>query len=200
MPATTLAIDIANYAGYLDPETIAAWQVAGVGLVIVRASTENDKLVGIARHQLRICRDYQMPIAAYGWLRFDGEFDGATQVGLFLSTTEGFDIQFLALDCEESELRSVAENIAVIREAVDACRAVGVESYIYSNAAWWTRADTVDNTSEFADVPLWDAHWQSSADLGGFKEYGGWRSRAALQYEGDTMLANKPVDLNIFVG
>lgn len=110
-------------------------------------------------------------------------------------------LQFFALDVEPG-------SPPVTRDMVDGVRSMGVRPVIYSGSGMWP--DLMNNSTDFADVPLWDTNtsdlnyssWTADYLAPAPVEYGGWNTsttmRIGIQQKFEHSLNGVPVDLNSF--
>ena len=110
-------------------------------------------------------------------------------------------LQFFALDVETG-------SPPVTRAMVDGVRAMGVRPVIYSGSGMWP--SIMNNSSAFADVPLWDTNagavnysgWLADTGAPAAVAYGGWNTaanpRIGVQQKFEHNLNGVLVDLNSF--
>ena len=110
-------------------------------------------------------------------------------------------LQFFALDVETG-------SPAVTRAMVDGVRSMGVRPVIYSGSGMWP--SIMNNSSAFADVPLWDTNagavnysgWLADTGAPAPVAYGGWNTaanpRIGVQQKFEHNLNGVLVDLNSF--
>ncbi|MDY7541640.1 MULTISPECIES: hypothetical protein [unclassified Cryobacterium] len=110
-------------------------------------------------------------------------------------------LQFFALDVETG-------SPPVTRAMVDGVRAMGVRPVIYSGSGMWP--SIMNNSSDFADVPLWDTNagavnysgWVADTGAPAMVAYGGWNTaanpRIGVQQKFEHNLNGVLVDLNSF--
>ncbi len=187
-----MAVDIANWAGYIKRQDVEAWQAEGISKVIIRASTETFPHILVARHQIEVCDSTGIEIEAYIWLYPTA--DAAAEMARALDTYGAYPIGRWWLDCEEQGDLSSEQMVSHVEQALGALPKG--QRGIYTNRSFWLRA--TGNSTKFAKEPLWDASWGEAARLDGFTSYGGWQKRHMLQHIGDTVLCGVGVDLNVY--
>jgi len=145
--------------------------------------------------QLKMALDAGLKIAVYTrdatcWQ------GGITAAGPYQSQ-----LQFFALDVETG-------SPPVTRAMVDGVRAMGVRPVIYSGSGMWP--SIMNNSSAFADVPLWDTNagavnysgWLADTGAPAAVAYGGWNTaanpRIGVQQKFEHNLNGVLVDLNSF--
>ena len=101
------------------------------------------------------------------------------------------DLEFLALDVELT-----LDSPKQLRNALIQIGHWNLRPVIYSSITKW-RTVMADNT-DFADVPLWDAHYVRSESLPPWAPYGGWTGRVGLQYAANETIEHITADLNVF--
>jgi hypothetical protein len=81
---------------------------------------------------------------------------------------------------------SAEENVAFLRELVEAAEARGLSVGIYTSPYNWK--DITGNDTSFSSYPVWYAHYDGAADFNDFGEFGsfgGWSKPVMKQYAGD---------------
>ncbi len=198
----TLAVDVSNYTDALTPTALAAWQRAGVRLVIVQAVDPPPSFPrSQTRDQVTACAAAGLQVDAYVWLWFDQD-DIASKLALL----DGLPIRRLWLDVEDTAAQryNQADTEARITTALRRCddwqlaRGVAMATGIYTGRWYWTDARYLANSTTFSNSDLWDASYDGQITLEGFAPYGGWTSRAMHQYAGTSTLGGVGnVDLNV---
>lgn len=161
--------------------------------MIVRASTEDEYKIWLARQQMFAVLEGGLELQAYVWLYFDR--DPKTQVEEVAGLFDDMPFTCIWLDCEDNVFG--ANVIAYIRTAIDILIMewpVG----IYTSRGWWW-AHTGDST-QFAFWPLFDAHWRENPTMEDFVPYGGWDHCLMSQYAPNVYLGGVVVDMNIYSG
>lgn len=199
-PAVKLAVDISNYTEELTPAIIQAWKEAGVTRVIVRASTEDEYKIWLARQQMQAVIDAGgLELQAYAWVYFDPSFppdDQALKINdAFLDLFGDLPITCLWLDAEDS----VSDGLDVIGwiEIMLEWLIEDFEVGIYTSRGWWKQH--AGTNERLARRPLWLAHWDGKPDLvSASLPFGGWTAAAMKQYAADTQLGGVTCDLNVY--
>lgn len=190
-----LAVDIANYAGYLEAATLESWKAAGVSRVIVRASTEDNTKVIIALQQMQTVLENKIELQVYLWIYLEAGMSIEQQVSEALKLYGDMPITYWWLDLEAE----ADKGIDVIPSIVEAVAAIGDRSVgIYTRRSWWI--DNAYDSDAFKHLPLWDAHYTGRATFDDFVPYGGWTKPAMVQYAGDVPFGGVNVDLNVYQG
>lgn len=186
-------VDVSVYSGEISPEKWKAIKAAGYELAVVGvwhgASTN-----GYAAQQLESARAAEMCLAAYVALA-PGR-SGAQQVDEGNKVVPGHlrgSLNFVAIDAELGGL-----TVAMIGDAIGRARELGYRPVIYTGRWWWV--DHFGDPSDFADIPLWAAHYDSDPSVDTVPLYGGWGRDKLMgkQYKGSTLLHGVNVDLNWF--
>jgi GH25 family lysozyme M1 (1,4-beta-N-acetylmuramidase) len=190
----TLAVDISNYTGPIDPQHVDAWRQAGVGLVIVQAIDPPPGYpAGCTRQQLSTLRDAGMAAEAYIYLWFDADV-GTVQHAL--SLVDGLPIRRIWLDLEDKAAANYnqAATEAKVQAALDACDAYAnahgmPTTGIYTGNWFWSDPKLMGNTIRFNNRLLWDSHYDGVADTtANFRAYGGWSACTIKQHIGTSAL------------
>lgn len=184
----TLARDLSNYTQPFGLAKLQEWKDAGVGLCIIQAvSPPPGYPSGRTRVHLQACATAGMPTDAYLylWTGSDVEADMRAKLALL----DGFEDQVgrLWLDCEDTTAASPQARQGTIRWALavldewSSAHGKPIPG-IYTGRWWWTAY--VDDTTEFADRPLWASQYDGIADASVVDLFGGWQSCAIKQYAG----------------
>jgi GH25 family lysozyme M1 (1,4-beta-N-acetylmuramidase) len=187
-----LALDISNWGGELGANTVFQWKAYCVKRVVVGVSHH----VALARQQLAVInKGGGLEIEAYIYMYW-GQ-DPAVQVEYARQACDGLPVRRLWVDFEHDEAPKddPAKVKAWIYRCLDAASALGLPLGIYS--AWWWWAVWTDNTSDFADYPLWVAAYDGTANTD-FPHFGGWTVCAMKQYAGTTDFCGYSADLNFY--
>jgi hypothetical protein len=181
-------IDISHWEGPMSQYEMDCFWTQGVRHVV-----SGTQVAEVTRQQLEMADARGMTLDAYVYLYWDR--DMTAQVDDAFATAASFPIGRMWLDVEESAGgRSASTLLALVRQAVDACRAHGAaECGIYTRGTYWTAS--LANTTELADVPLWYARYNhlTSLDSWATERFGGWDRPAAKQWA-EEVLCNVGVD------
>ena len=133
-----------------------------------------------------------------GYIYFEFDKDGITQLREQLDHLEGRVINRLWIDCEDDWATNLteAQTIKYIWNIIQACEGV-VNTGIYTRASWWRHQTGNDVSVSAAGLPLWDATNDHSDDMS-FTPYGGWSKSYMEQYAFDVTLCGETVDLNVY--
>lgn len=187
------AVDVSNYTVTLTPEVLAAWQDAGIGLVVIQCFPPSYAQYATQREQMRACAAAGMPWDAYIYdYLADPTWRNAAMAGLTQAhDEEGLIPRKLWLDEEDVETEQGWTPQEREQAVVDSYqRAFGwgrdqatiVTVGIYTSA-WWYVPKT-GNSDSLAHVPLWTAEYDNVADAAAFTAYGGWESCRIKQFAG----------------
>ena len=174
------ALDISFWEGPVSEEEMECFWDSGVRHIV--AGTQ---VAEITRQQLDLALGRGMSVDAYEYLYWDQ--DMATQVDEAMAIVEDRPIGRLWLDVEEDP-RGLGANalIAKVQQAVDRCRAYeashGITCGIYTGPGFWR--SYLNNTTRFAEVPLWYAWYNARTALSSWQEesFGGWSGPTAKQW------------------
>lgn len=100
-------------------------------------------------------------------------------------------LSFVAVDVEVE-----GTPITVVEDAVIQVETLGARPIIYANFYFWK--DKMGGHIMHNQVDLWDANWDSRANLSFPRQYGGWSSLVGKQFVGDTYRHGVQVDYNFF--
>lgn len=202
---TALAIDCSNYSGELSAQQASDLYAAGVRKAIVQMVNER---VLTHRQQIPVLLAAGIEVEGYVYVWFGtepGSAEWAAQrVGWACDELAKFPgaTRRMWLDCEQSDHDTPpfdyvhAPTSPTIRACVAAVRDRGFDPGIYTAAWWWIPG--VSNSTEFCDLPLWNANYDLDPDLDEVN-FGGWTVPRMEQFKGSTSLARVPmVDLNSF--
>lgn len=176
------SLDVSNWSGEIG-DLIAAHKPS---LVIVRLSTESAQHREIARQQLTTARVAGCMVGGYIWASWDVQPELRTADALRVA--DGFDLQLVALDCEEGE-PGQARLEDWLSRAVAQVESQGQRAWVYARKDWWRRQG--DSTG-FARLPLWAVQWDGIPDLDIVGVFGGWSKASGKQWSGGD------VDRNVF--
>jgi len=179
-----LAVDIANYAGNLKPETVANWRGMGIERVVVRASTEDAGKIAIARQQMQTVLDGGLQLHAYEWLYFDEADPPEDQTYRVVENFAEFNPGRIWIDCEDRNPFTFKRTLEWIYWSMTIA---GWAYGIYTGPWWWSHF--AQSTTFFKDTPFWWAGVKLSELVAG---------RAAMIQIDSTNLAGVDVDLNLY--
>lgn len=173
------------------PLTGSASCIRNEGYSLGIIGTQN---AGISRAQMGACVEAEIHLQAYLYLYFNG--DPVAQVDAALRACEGFPVERLWLDCEDSAASALteAQTLDFIQRAADTC-IDRMWSGIYT-AGWWWRGQT-GNSDRFRAYPLWNASADGVGDLTPVN-YGGWSIPYMEQYRFDAPICGVNTDLNVY--
>lgn len=100
-------------------------------------------------------------------------------------------LSVVAVDVEIDPVTTVT-----VRAAADAVTADGLRVAVYTGEGAWSHL--TGNSTDCADLPLWDAAQGMAPSLELAPPYGGWRRRAGHQYQGTTAVDGIAVDVSLF--
>ncbi len=191
-PHTTneLWADLSNYTGNLTDQGCADLKAAGYVGVIVQAITGLDGNT-YTRQQLTVAQRNGLRIAGYVWC-----FPRAPEASMHsrLSMFDGFALEFLALDVEQSGL-----TVLDIERDLTMCDAYWRRlTWVYSGK-WFFDQEGWSHLNLWADRPLWDSNYDGVPDVNvGFRPYGGWTHVAMKQFMGTSRIGHvTQIDPNV---
>lgn len=195
-----LGVDVSIYTGEVTLSTWQQMKQTGWEFAIVGAWHGRNQNT-YAQQQLRGARQANMMVAAYLLLNFDNvDQSGYWQVEQALAAIgdQKSYLFFMAIDVELPEGWAITVNVNQrIQQAIDRVTQAGLRPIIYTSRGEWQTL-TADTTA-FVSLPLWDAQWDTTADLNAnWIPYGGWVTRVGKQYSGNATLFGKNLDLNVF--
>ncbi|MBI1948795.1 MAG: hypothetical protein HYS27_24120 [Deltaproteobacteria bacterium] len=174
------ALDISFWEGPVSEEEIECFWDSGVRHIVT-----GTQVLEITRQQLDVAIARGMTVDAYEYLYWDQ--DMAQQVDEAMAIVEDRPVGRLWLDVEEDPDDLGANTIiAKVQQAVDRCREYeqshGIECGIYTGPGFWRTY--LNNTTRFADVPLWYAWYNFRTSLSSWDEerFGGWDTPTAKQW------------------
>jgi len=180
-------IDVSNWQGLLSPGWFDTWRGMGFGGLIVQAVTGDNG--SFTRLQLQAALDAHWDIAGYIWCH-PGQADNMGSLNNRLALFDGFSLDFLALDVEETTTRK-----RDVDDSLAACdRQQGFPTWVYTakrvfDALGWSDYDW------WAPRPLWYVPvvgYDGIADVdANFVPFGGWTSPTMKQF------SETPVDQNV---
>jgi GH25 family lysozyme M1 (1,4-beta-N-acetylmuramidase) len=73
---------------------------------------------------------------------------------------------------------------------------LGINLGIYSSASQWK--PIMGDSHDFANLPLWYAHYDNNPSYSDFTSFGGWTKPNVKQYMGTTAICSASVDKNYY--
>ena len=177
-------VDISNWSGYITAAQAECWKREGIRFVVC-----GTQVFDTCRQQLAVATEAGLKVEAYVYLYLDG--DPEYQVRAARRTISGFPVDRLWLDFEDSDPCPMPI-IDFIRKSVSACG--DFPCGIYTGSWWWT--PRMGQTTEFAHLPLWIAHYDGVAKLDSPPLAPGWYP-TMKQYRGSHELCGVTVDVNV---
>lgn len=179
-----LAVDISNWQGELTTETLDAFKAAGVERVIVRASTEDQEKIDIAKQQMGAVMLSGLELQVYLWLYWDPNDPPEGQRERCIEAYKQFPITRCWIDCEGTPGFGPGQVVAFIWWST----ANPLWKYgIYTRSAWWLQ---YTGGSRFFDyLPFWLAGTWLTPLLAG--------ACVMAQYSGE-ILGGMSVDVNLY--
>lgn len=151
------------------------------------------------RAQVASARAAGCTVGGYVWCYQDLDPQKTVRDAIALARSVHLMLPVLWLDCEtyknSSGVTERGPDAAWIRAAADECRTLGVRPGIYT-ARWWWR-EHMDNTREFADLPLWAAEYDDNPDVEDVTLFGGWARACGKQYA-EKLPSGAGLDQNVF--
>jgi hypothetical protein len=151
-----------------------------------------------AAWQLAGARAAGLITAGYIWIPPDTTIDTSQliRVARAAASAEEGRLSFIALDIEDPQHRRLHPTDPQGRLQNAIAQLGSAKVVIYTSRSMWT--PIMAGSTAFAGCPLWDADYDRGEDLDAtFRPYGGWTSRAMLQYKGTTAVAGISADLNV---
>ena len=87
-------------------------------------------------------------------------------------------------------------NVNFIQAMVDEGNKLGVSLGIYTSASQWN--PICGGSTQFSKYPLWYPHYDNNPSFSDFSSFGGWKSPAIKQYQGDITFCSAGVDMNYY--
>jgi GH25 family lysozyme M1 (1,4-beta-N-acetylmuramidase) len=151
------------------------------------------------RAQIASARAAGCTVGGYVWCYQDMDPRKTVRDAIALARSVHLMLPVLWLDCEtyknSSGVTERGPDAPWIRAAADECRQLGVRPGIYT-ARWWWR-DFMDDTTEFADLPLWAAEYDDNPDVDDVTLFGGWTRASGKQYA-EKLPSGAGLDQNVF--
>jgi hypothetical protein len=185
------ALDLSFDAVKVTPAWARARLAEGWELLIVNLWTGNTVPDGVQK-ALQTWREAGGLTAAYVVVHDNVTAQACVARARAAAGDEWAPLTFVAIDVELDPT-----TIATIRTAYDQVQELGQRPAIYTGRWFWT--SRLNDTTEFATRPLWDASYGVTPALEA-PGYGGWTARIGHQYQGTTTLDGVAVDLNLFDG
>lgn len=178
----TTAIDISQHAGMIMPQQFRTAKEEGCQRVIVALNN-----MSLAESQIVRARDAGLEVEVYIYYYFGHNVVLRTRDKLGYLRDKGLlnAVGRVWMDLEDQthtiEERYLVNRVRIARDTItgEFNKDVG----IYTAAWWWNRY--LPNTTEFSDLPLWDARWDNDPDIDPVR-YGGWTKPYMSQYAADT--------------
>jgi GH25 family lysozyme M1 (1,4-beta-N-acetylmuramidase) len=196
-------IDISNFTAPLTEAQLDCMRAAGIQYVVVRAGLESQHHMGVCQQQLDQLHAAGFEVAVYIWSYPDNWSPEQTirDTIAVLGDRVSF-VGFYWIDVEQlPEMVSVAAYEDWIARALAEIAAQGKRGGLYTGRWYWADPTHLNNSTRFADVPLWLATFDQNGDFrGGGLPFGGWTSMIGEQYAGNGQQAMCGVngDLNVF--
>jgi hypothetical protein len=197
MPTFVRGIDVSSHQSRDLNTLITAHRPAHVVVKLylpVESIPKEHSLAQIASARAEGCT-----VGGYVWCY--GEEDPRTTVRdtVGLARSAGVELPILWLDCEtykeDGVVVDAGPDAAWLREAIDECRKLGVKPGIYTGRWWWH--EHLDNTREFAELPLWAAEYDDNPDVDDVTLFGGWTRASGKQYA-EKLPSGGRLDQNVF--
>lgn len=138
-------------------------------------------------------------VGGYVWCYRDENPRKTVRDAIGLARSAGAELPVLWLDCEtykvNGEIRDPGPDAAWLREAVAESRALGIRPGIYTGGWWWR--EFMDNSREFAELPLWAAEYDGNPDVDDVTMFGGWTRASGKQYA-ERLPSGDGLDQNVF--
>lgn len=178
-PGLVAALDASHHTRTItDPEVDCFWDLGYRHLI---AGTQ---IPAVTRAQLEVAVRGGMTVDLYVYLYWHTSVEKQVQVAVELAQ-EFPQIGTIWLDLEEAPGgRSSGELVALTQRAIET--ADGIPVGIYTGKGFWDTA--MDDTTVFAELPLWYARYDNVASLdtyepGGEHAFGGWTEVAGKQWD-----------------
>jgi hypothetical protein len=187
MPEFEYAIDIASHQR-TDVGAILSTETPRPTHVVIRMYLpEESPPLQHSIDQANSARAEGCSLGAYLWAYRDLDPRKSVRDALALAKLCGMDPPpVMWIDCEtytrSDGSTDPGPDASWLRQAVDECKQRGARAGFYT-AEWWWRG-YLDNTPEFADVPLWTAQYDHIANPNSVGLYGGFTSAAGKQWNG----------------
>ena len=149
--------------------------------------------------QIASARAEGCTVGGYVWCYGEEDPRKTVRDAVGLARSAGVELPILWLDCEtykeDGVVVDAGPDAAWLREAIDECRTLGVKPGIYTGGWWWR--EHLDNTREFADLPLWAAEYDDNPDVDDVTLFGGWARASGKQYA-EKLPSGGRLDQNVF--
>jgi hypothetical protein len=137
-----------------------------------------------SRAQITSAKAAGCTVGGYVWCYGSEDPRKTVRDAIGLARSAGVELPVLWLDCESytvgGEVRDPGPDAAWLRAAIDESRELGVKPGIYTGGWWWR--ERMNNSREFADLPLWAADYNGNADIEDVRLFGGWTHASAKQF------------------
>ena len=220
------AIDISQGTGEITVDDVRCWVGSGVRHIIVKAAideewsgtnhnrdTSRQQLETLWRAKYEEGLDFSVDIYLYVHWPPNDFFETPVPdqvreaidlLGELAIGPPSLPVGRLWIDLEDAPPveQSLADTVSLIREALEACGSFPCG--IYTRKTWWDE-NTLPNTTEFSNYPLWYAHYGCPLNptFSDFEEFGGWTEPFGKQYADNKEencsdnLCSKSVDYDI---
>lgn len=178
-----LSVDLSNYNAF-TPAIAQQYKAAGIEHVIVRGGLgfEHPGLIDTAQRQLQTALDAGLGVSVYGWAYFDSD-DPVRFAEELVSRYDGYGIHTYWIDCESDSNPNAQDNVEWLLACLHRLDDLHATAGIYTGRWWWIQPDTMNNTTVFADWPLWAATDDQVPDLHTSLLFGGWDRLTVEQYD-----------------
>lgn len=137
-------------------------------------------------------------LQTYLFPAFKCNLTASEQVSNTIAGLQGskYGLLWLDIESEGSAWGEQGANLAWIREAVQtASSLIGRERVgVYTNRRNW--ATVVGESDEFADLPVWYAHYDNNASFDDWNDFGGWTKPAIKQFADGPTICGMILDHN----
>jgi hypothetical protein len=174
---TGRAADISIYTGEINQAFCLHLRELKIDLVIVGVSD-----LDLARQQIKVLDTNNFYLQVYVW-------PGNKVIPAFLNQVielmKEFNITRVWVDVEDSEV-NVKQTLEYLVQVK------GITTGIYTSAYMWQR--WMNNTTRYAQLPLWYARYNQLPDMSEYKPFAGWTTPLMKQYDA----SNTRYDLNVY--
>ncbi|TAK36701.1 MAG: hypothetical protein EPO21_01735 [Chloroflexota bacterium] len=198
MPEFVHGIDVSNYQPRDLSRIIEEHHPAHVVVRLFLPQERPPEAHSMA--QINSARDNGCSVGAYVWAY--GSLDPRQTVRDAVGLARRCELEppVLWIDCETYVVRGKVDDPGPdanwLRAAAEECHVLGVLPAIYTGGWWWHQY--MDNTTEFADLPLWTAHYDEIADLDQVTLFGGWERARGKQWS-QRLPNGRELDRDVFL-